>query len=156
MARSEASQAKAKAWGIQKVYASYAKALEDDDIDAFSLCTPHFLHTEMLLAAMGAGKHAIGETPACTSTEEAHQLRVALYEHPELKMATGHVVRAWRTYGHAKKLVEDGAIGSVFYVSSNYTHKPPTDEYPGQQTWGRSPRALLHIGIAYHSVDLVR
>ena len=156
VARSEASQAKAKGWGIPRVYTSYDQALKDDEIDAFSICTPHYHHAEMLLAAMEAGKHAIGETPACASVAECHQLRIALYEHPDLKMATGHVVRAWRTYGHAKRLVEEGAIGPIFYLSSNYTHKPTPDEYPSQRTWGRSPKARMNMGIAYHSVDLLR
>ena len=68
VARSEASQAKAKGWGIPRVYTSYDQALKDDEIDAFSICTPHYHHAEMLLAAMEAGKHAIGETPACASS----------------------------------------------------------------------------------------
>ena len=71
-------------------------------------------------------------------------------------MATGHVVRAWRTYAHTKHLVDQGALGEIFYLSSNYTHKPTPDEYPSQRTWGRSPRASMHMGISYHSVDLLR
>jgi predicted dehydrogenase len=110
----------------------------------------------MLLAAMQAGKHAIGETPACMTLDECRQLRVALHEHPGLKLATGHVVRAWRTYSHAKRLVLQGALGEIFYLHSSYTHKPTPDEYPSQSTWGRSPRARMNMGIAYHSVDLLR
>ena len=156
VARSDATRAKAETWGIPKVYSSYEEALADDEIDAYSLCTPHYLHSQMLLAAMSAGKHAIGETPACTSEEECQRLRIGLYEHPDLTMATGHVVRAWRTYAHAKRIVESRALGDVFYLSSNYTHKPTADEYPSQNTWGRNPRAKLRLGIAYHSVDLLR
>lgn len=156
VARSAASQARAREWGIPKIYASYDEALKDDEIDAFSICTPPYHHAEMLIAAMQAGKHAIGETPACTSLEECRKLRIALFEYPDVKTATGHVVRAWRTYAHAQRLVEGGAIGRIFYLSSNYTHKPTPDEYPSQRTWGRSPRARTHLGVAYHSVDLLR
>lgn len=155
-ARSDATRSKAATRGIPRVYSSYEEALADDGIDALSLCTPHYLHADMLLAAMAAGKHAIGETPACTSGDECRRLRIGLYEHPGLTMATGHVVRAWRTYAHAKRIIESRALGDVFYLSSNYTHKPTPDEYPSQITWGRSPRAQLRLGIAYHSVDLLR
>ena len=40
VARSEAAQAKARAWGILKIYTSYEDALKDSEIDAFSICTP--------------------------------------------------------------------------------------------------------------------
>ena len=156
VARSAEKGAKARDLGIPKVYASFDEALRDDEIDALSICTPHFHHAEMLLAAMEAGKHAIGETPACMTLEECRQLRIGLYEHPGLTMATGHVVRAWRTYSQAKRLVDQGALGEVFYLHSNYIHKPTADEFPSQSSWGRSPRARMHLGIAYHSVDLLR
>lgn len=156
VARSDAAQAKAKAWGIPKIYSDFADALQDSEIDAFSICTPHYDHAPMLLAAMQAGKHAIGETPACTTLEECRQLRIALFDHPHLKVVTGHICRSWPTFANAKRLVSEGTIGSVFYLSSNYTHKADPNEYPSSLTWGRSPRARIHLGISYHSVDLLR
>jgi predicted dehydrogenase len=156
VARSEETQAKAKSWGIPKIYTDFAAALQDDEIDAFSICTPHYDHAPMLLAAMQAGKHAIGETPACTSLEECRQLRITLFEHPHVKVATGHICRSWPTFANAKRIVSQGAIGDIFYLSSNYTHKADPNEYPSSQTWGRSPRARFHLGISYHSVDLLR
>src|SRR4051794_38146512 len=74
VARSEAAQAKAKAWGIPKIYSSFDQALNDDEIEAFSVCTPHYDHAPMIVAAVAAGKHVIGETPACMNAEECRQL----------------------------------------------------------------------------------
>jgi predicted dehydrogenase len=156
VARSDEAQARAKSWGIPKLYKSFDDALKDDEIDAFSICTPHYEHTPMLLAAMQAGKHVIGETPACTTLDECHQLRIALFDYPNLKAATGHICRSWPTFAHAKRLVSQGLIGQTFYLSSNYTHKSDPKEYTGSHVWGRHPRAHLHLGISYHSVDLLR
>ena len=156
VAHSDASYEKVKGWGVPKIYRSYDYALKNDEIDAVDICTPHYLHAEMLLAALEAGKHAIGETPACVSLEECRQLRLAMWEHPELKAATGHICRSWRTYAQAKRLVSEGVIGGVFYLSSNYAHKPDPNEYPSSRTWGRTPRARTRLGISYHSVDLLR
>jgi len=155
VARSDAAQAKAKSWGIPKIYRNLDDALQDTELDAFSLCTPHYDHAPMLLAAMQAGKHVIGETPACTTLEECRQLRIALFDHPQLKVATGHICRSWPTFANAKRLVSQGIIGNVFYLSSNYTHKADPNEYPSSLSWGRSPRARIHLGISYHSVDLL-
>jgi len=153
---SDASKVKVETWGIPKIYRSFDEALKDSEIDAFDLCTPHYLHAEQLLACLQAGKHVIGETPACMTIEECRALRVALFEHPNQKAATGHICRSWPTYAHAKEITSQGKIGDVFYLSSNYAHKPEPDEYPSRLTWGRSPRAQARLGIAYHSVDLLR
>lgn len=156
VARSAAAQAKAREWGITKLYSTYEQALQDSEIDAFSICTPHYHHAEMILAALQAGKHVIGETPACMTLAECRQLRIALFDYPQLKAATGHICRSWPTFAHAKQLVSEGVIGQTFYFSSNYTHKADPKEYAGANVWGQDPRAKLHLGISYHSVDLLR
>ncbi|MCX6048550.1 MAG: Gfo/Idh/MocA family oxidoreductase [Chloroflexi bacterium] len=156
VARSVEAQAKAQQWGIPKIYRSFDAALQDTEIDAFSLCTPHYDHAPMLIAALQAGKHVIGETPACMTLAECRQLRVALFDYPNLKAATGHICRSWPTFAHAKRLVSQGDVGQTFYLSSNYTHKADPKEYSSANTWGRDPRAQLHLGISYHSVDLLR
>jgi UDP-N-acetylglucosamine 3-dehydrogenase len=156
VARGEAAQAQAKEWGIPKIYTSFDKALQDSEIDAFSICAPHYHHAEMTIAAMQAGKHVICETPACMTEEECRALRIALYEYPQVKAAIGHICRSWSTFAAAKNLVDSGSVGQLFYLSSNYTHKADPKEYPSANTWGRSPRAVMHLGISYHSVDLLR
>lgn len=156
VARSPEAQAKAKGWGVPKIYDSFDKALGDSEIDAYSICTPHYHHAEMIEAAVTAGKHVIGETPACTTREECRRLRILLHEYPNLKTATGHICRSWPTFAEAKRLVNSGAVGPLFYLSSNYTHKSDPKEYASSLTWGRSPRARLRLGISYHSVDLLR
>jgi predicted dehydrogenase len=156
VARSEAVQAKAKSLGIPKIYTSFDDAMRDDEIEAMSVCTPHYHHAEMIVAAVEAGKHVIGETPACMNAEECRRLRLLLHEHPNITAATGHICRSWPTFANAKRLVSAGNVGNVFYLSSNYTHKADPKEYPSSLSWGRSPQARMNMGISYHSVDLLR
>jgi predicted dehydrogenase len=156
VARSADAQARAKELDVPKVYTSFDQALTDDEITAFSICTPHYHHAEMILAALQAGKHVVGETPACMTLDECRQLRGAIYQHPHLKAATGHICRSWPTFAHAQRLVSQGVVGQVFALSSNYTHKADPKEYAGAHVWSQDPRARLHLGISYHSVDLLR
>jgi predicted dehydrogenase len=157
VAHSDASAAKASGvWKVKKVYRAFEDALKDDEIQAFDICTPHYHHAEMVLAALRSGRHVLVETPACISYEECRALRVALFEHPGLKAATGHICRSWPTYARARQIVEAGAVGEIFYLSSEYAHRPDPDEYPSRKTWGRSPRASVGLGISYHSLDLLR
>jgi predicted dehydrogenase len=59
----ENARAFAEKHGLQKAYKSYEEMLKDPKIDAVDLCTPNYLHCEMIIAAAEAGKHIICEKP---------------------------------------------------------------------------------------------
>src|SRR5690348_13351723 len=46
-----------------KTYTDYQKLLGNPDVNAVVIATPTFLHREMVLAALGAGKHVLCESP---------------------------------------------------------------------------------------------
>ena len=50
-------------YGLKKVYCSYEQMLKDSEIDAVDLCTPNYLHSEMIVSAAEAGKNIICEKP---------------------------------------------------------------------------------------------
>jgi myo-inositol 2-dehydrogenase/D-chiro-inositol 1-dehydrogenase len=154
--RSEQGQARARELGIPRVYADWRTALADPDVEAVDFCTPSFLHAEQSVAALEAGKHVFCETPACQSGPECRRLRWALREHPSRVAVTGHVARHWPTFGHARRLVDEGAIGEVFFVSSDYAHKPDPDEYPSARTWARDLTRQARLGVGHHALDLLR
>ena len=154
--RSEAGQARARDAGIPRIYTDWRAALDAPDVEAIDICTPHFVHAEQTIAALDAGKHVFCETPVCRSADECRQLRWALIQHPSQLALSGHVARSWPTFVQAKKLVDEGAIGEVFYVSANYAHKADPDEYPSAKTWGRDLTNRARLGIGHHALDLLR
>src|SRR5438552_5951378 len=56
--RLEAAKAE---FGATRAYADYRALLDDPEVDLVSLCVPHFLHREIALAAVAAGKHLLLE-----------------------------------------------------------------------------------------------
>ena len=156
VARSDASAAKAAEWGVPRIHRDYDDALKDGDIQAMDLCVPHALHAGMAEAALESGRHVMTETQTCITLEECRRLRVALRLYPDLVAATGHIVRVWRTYRHAKQIAESGGLGHIFHATSDYTHKAPEGEYPSRDTWGWNPLMTGRLSIGYHSVDLLR
>ncbi len=154
--RSEAGKAKARSLGIPHLYDDWRAALDDPAVDAIDFCTPSFLHAEQSVAALEAGKHVLCETPACQSLEEARRIRWAITEHPRQIAQTGHIARCWPTFVHAKRLVDDGTLGGIFYVTSNYAHQSDPGEYPSALTWARDISHRARLGVGHHSLDLVR
>ena len=53
----------ARKHGIGETHRDYRALLADPSIDVVDICTPPALHTEMIVAAMRAGKHVICEKP---------------------------------------------------------------------------------------------
>lgn len=49
--------------GIEVIYEDYRQMLMDDEIDVIDICAPPFLHEEMVVNALNAGKHVICEKP---------------------------------------------------------------------------------------------
>ena len=61
--------------GFERAYADYRDLLADPDVEAVSICAPNFLHHEIALAAIAAGKPFWIEKPkpgGSTTITRAH------------------------------------------------------------------------------------
>ena len=55
-------------------YTDFNEMLKDDNIDGVHICTPHYLHYEMILAALKAGKSVVSEKPVVMTREQFDDL----------------------------------------------------------------------------------
>jgi predicted dehydrogenase len=76
-ANEAAARARAAQFEVPEVLADYRRLLADDRIQVVSVCTPHFLHAPMAVAAALAGKHVIGEKPMAMTVGECHEMVAA-------------------------------------------------------------------------------
>ena len=65
-----------------QIYGDYHDLLADDSIDAVSICTPNFLHSQMAIDALEAGKHVMLEKPLAHTLAEGKRLAAAVAAHP--------------------------------------------------------------------------
>lgn len=61
--RHEQVMAAQKRYGFENATLDYHDILNDPDIDVVDICTPPYVHEEMILEALAAGKHVICEKP---------------------------------------------------------------------------------------------
>jgi predicted dehydrogenase len=59
---------------------SYQDVLARDDVHAVSICTPPFLHVEMSVAALQAGKHVLCEKPVAPTLSGLDEIEAAARE----------------------------------------------------------------------------
>jgi predicted dehydrogenase len=106
------AQKKAREWNVLKVYTDYHQVLEDKEVDAVELLTPHHLHCPMTVQACQAGKHVSVQKPMALSAAEADEMIAAADK-------AGVTLRVYETFVYyapamrAKEMIEAGEIGDV-------------------------------------------
>jgi predicted dehydrogenase len=104
--------------GIERAYGSYAGLLEDPEVDAIYIATPHPQHHAIALGAIRAGKAVLVEK-AFTATLAGAREVVA-----EARRAGVFAMEAmWTRFQpaiiEARAMLADGAIGEIFSVQAD-------------------------------------
>src|SRR5436190_4335897 len=76
----ERSAEAAKRYGVPTAYKDVDAMLSDGSIDVVDNCAPNYLHEEVTLAALRAGKHVLSEKPLALDSTQADRLASAAAE----------------------------------------------------------------------------
>ena len=134
--------------------ASYDEILEDKDIDAVILATPHTQHEQQFLAALDAGKQVFCEKPLSLTKASAERM-VAAAEAKGVVIGVGHERRFEASMEEAYEFVSQGRLGTHLNVESNYSHNLLAD-LPND-SWRVSPAegpSLPMTGMGIHFTDI--
>ena len=110
------------------VLTDFRDALARGDVDAVDLCTPGHLHTEMVIAALEAGKHALTEKPTGYTLEECRKLRWYARRYSHLKVAVGYSLRYYPLNVKVKQLLDEGVVGEVLSIEASHNHPSPMSD----------------------------
>lgn len=138
---------------IERAYGNYHDLLADPDVDAIYNPLPNHLHVEWSIKALEAGKHVLCEKPLGLNTQDAQRLLNAAKAHPQLKVMEAFMYRFHPQWQLAKKLIDEGRIGKLRNVHSNFSYNNrETDNIRNKIEMGGG--ALLDIGC--YSISLSR
>lgn len=140
-------------YGCPDGVADYKELLHREDIQAVVIATPDDLHLEMVEAFLRAGKDVLCEKPMALNLEECEKMIQAERETGR-KLMIGQVCRCTPGFIAAKKLVDEGRIGELFFVESEYAHN--YEKAKGTNNWRMTPQRHGFIGGGCHAVDLLR
>lgn len=101
--------------------AHYADALNDPEVEAVVLATPHSLHTDQIKAAVAAGKHIFCEKPLALNKAEAEQ-SVKLCADAGLVLGMGHERRWEPPIANMLAKADAGELGRIHQIESNFSH----------------------------------
>lgn len=131
----------------------HAEMLARKDIDIVVVSTPHDRHTEYVVAAAEAGKHAIIEKPVALSIEEVRRQQDAV-QRAGVKTVVSFVLRWNPLLITVDQLIRDGTFGNIFMIEVDYFHRIwiGPDHWLGTAKQGGT--SMLAAGC--HAVDALR
>lgn len=153
----DAVRAAARKLGWGSVETDWRRLLERDDIDLIDICTPGNTHAEIAIAALEAGKHVLCEKPLANSVSEAERMTEAAQAAAERGVFSmcGYSYRRTPALALAKRMVEQGRLGTIRHVRAQYLQDWLSDEN-APMTWrlDKSKSGSGSLGdIGAHSID---
>jgi predicted dehydrogenase len=131
--------AKAAELDIPLTYTRYQDVLDNPDIDAVSICTPHALHCPMTLEAAAAGKHILVEKPiALTVADATRMVEAADANNVKLFVAENLCYKPIAQF--LRHVVQTGKyIGELTAASLVAGFRAANFGYPGRRDWLTQP-----------------
>lgn len=134
-----------------KGYLSYEEMLRDAEVDAVVICTPTFLHKDMIMLAAEYHKHILCEKPLTVTVKEAEEV-LSKISNSNVILQVGYMRRFDYAYQEAKKKINAGDIGRpVAFIGIARDPAPP----PG---WAADPKLSggIFLDMLSHDFDMAR
>jgi predicted dehydrogenase len=139
-------------YGVKKLSTNATEIINDPDIDIIDVCTPNMYHSELVVAALNAGKHVICEKPLAPTPAGIHRMIEARERSGKLLMTAQH----FRFSGISqamKRELDAGALGEIYHARSWMLRRGWIPVRPGfiyKKNSGGGP--CIDIGV--HILDL--
>ena len=139
----------ASKWGAQRTHTDWREVASDSTIDAVSVATPDFAHTEIAVAMAQAGKHILVEKPLAMTVEECQRTIGAARERGVKLMVDFH--NRWNPALYAaRRAIDEGNIGAPKFM---YFRLSDTQAVPLKMlSWADKSSPLWFLGT--HCIDL--
>ena len=128
-----------------EVYDNYDDAIAKCDCDLVDICMPNFLHHDVAIKAMNAGRDIICEKPLATTVEDAKDMvdtAARLGKHI-------YYAEDWLfapAFRKAISLIESGQLGKVLYVRARECHSGSHSPF-AQTIKYCGGGCMVHLGV---------
>ena len=116
----EAAERFGEQWSISHRYGSYEALLQDKDVQAIYIATPHPFHARWAIQAAEAGKHVLCEKPLALNHAEAMAI-VEAAQRNNVFLMEAYMYRCHPQIDTLLSLIRDGAIGEVKLIQASFS-----------------------------------
>lgn len=154
----QVAEAAAK-YGWAESATDWREVIERDDIDIIDICAPGWMHAEIAIAALEAGKHVLVEKPLANTLGEAELMTAAAAKARKrgVQSMIGFNYRRVPALALARELIAEGRLGTVRHIRAAYLQDWLADAQ-SPMTW-RLRKETAGSGalgdIASHAIDQI-
>ncbi len=152
----ENAEKTARDFNIPHFTADWRETVAREDIDLISIVTPPYLHKEMAIAALEAGKHVLCEKPTAMNAAEALAMLEKARE-KKLLALIDHELRFLNGRRKALEMIQGGDIGKITHMKVWFRNASRGHEGVKWNWWSDERRGGGTLGaIGSHAVDTLR
>lgn len=142
-------------WGVKgdvHFYPDHKSMIDNEELDAVSVCTYNMTHAECTIYALEHGVNVLLEKPMCVTLDEAADIVRAEKKSGKI-LSIGFQPRYDANMQMIKKIVESGTLGEIYYIQTGGGRRRgiPNSTFIEKRTAGIG--ALGDIGC--YSLDMV-
>lgn len=133
----------------------YRELIDSGLVDAITVATPHYYHPPVSIYAMKKGIHVLSEKPIAVTVKAADAM-IAAAKKSKVKFAVMYQTRSTPEYQAAKKLVNEGKLGTIYRtccIDSGFRSQAYYDSAAWRGTWKGEGGGVL-INQAPHEIDV--
>ncbi|XAS74673.1 Gfo/Idh/MocA family oxidoreductase [Micrococcaceae bacterium Sec5.1] len=147
-------------YGWTESATDWRSVLERDDIHIVDICAPGWMHAEIAIAALQAGKHVLVEKPLANTLAEAEAMTAAAAaaRANAVQSMIGFNYRRVPALALARELIAEGRLGTVRHVRAAYLQDWLSDaESPMSWRLRKETAGSGALGdIASHAIDQIQ
>ncbi|ACQ78920.1 oxidoreductase domain protein [Beutenbergia cavernae DSM 12333] len=148
----ERAESFATEFGIRRAYGSYSQLVEDDDVDAVYVASPHSEHRAHALLAIRAGKPVLVEKAFTRNAAEAREVFDAA-EQAGLYAMEAMWSRFLPHYAAVREIVASGEIGDVVSVTAQHGQRLVFG--PEHRLWNPALAGGAVLDLAVYPISFV-
>ena len=142
----ERAQAFAAEFGFKKAYGSYEEMVNDPEIDAVYIATPHSFHHEHAMLCLNHKKAVLCEKAFAINKREAEEM-VACAKANNTFLMEAFWTMFQPSFTKAMEIIDSGELGKLKMVRSDFAFKGPYDPQKRLYNIALGGGSLLDIGI---------
>ena len=152
----ESGERVAKEFGIPRVESDWRAVVEAHDIDAICIGTWPYMHRELTVATLRAGKHVLCEARMAMNAAEGRQMLEASRNAPSLVAQLVPAPHTLEVDRAVKRLLADGYAGEVHALEVQATQQARFADLGDAMHWRQDVRLsgnnVMNMGIWYEAV----
>ena len=118
-------------WASSAAYTDWRQMLDEVELDAVVVSTPHNAHTAPTLAALERGRHVLVDKPMALTSEDARAM-VAAAEKAGRVLTVGYNSRGNSLFRTARRRLQEGLIGSLRQINVSQVSNTGWMIHPGK------------------------